>query len=101
MQIAMAEKREKLWTAGVDDDIPTKKAAAFVNALCMNAPKPRIGPVIKSISGFVVLAKSIKAGPNKNITSAVKWFFLIGKISDKIPMVGFAISAAKPKADIT
>jgi hypothetical protein len=67
----------------------------------MKAPIPRIGPVIKSISGFVVLAKRINAGANKNITSATKWFFLIGKISDKIPIVGFAISAAKPKADIT
>ena len=67
----------------------------------MKAPIPRIGPVTKSIFGFDVLANKIKAGPNKNITRAAKWFFLIGKISDKIPIVGFAISAAVPNTLMT
>ena len=66
----------------------------------MKAPIPRIGPVMKSIFGLDVLANKIKAGPNRNITSAAKWFFLIGKISDKIPMVGFAISAAVPNLSL-
>ena len=67
----------------------------------MKAPIPVSYTHLTSIFGLDVLANKIKAGPNRNITSAAKWFFLIGKISDKIPIVGFAISAAVPNTLIT